>query len=130
MIDGYGKIVKKKRKVKEQVNYKFLLHNTMIATSTVVIDRTHFGDFRMPLRRGGQDYATWLMLLRNGATAYGINEALEQYRVGNKNSLAGKKTKSIKQVWDIQRQQEKIGRFKAWINVNLFAFNALKKYLF
>lgn len=130
MIDRDGNVVKKKRKVKEQVNYKFLLHNTMIATSTVIIDRTKLGDFRMPLRRGGQDYATWLMLLRDGTIAYGINEALEQYRVGNKDSLAGKKSKSIKQVWEIQTQQEHINKFKAWINVNLFILNALKKYLF
>lgn len=130
MIDVDGNVVKKKRKVKEQIKYKFLLHNTMIATSTVIVDRTKLGDFRMPLRRGGQDYATWLMLLRDGTVAYGINEALEQYRVGNKNSLAGKKGKSIKQVWEIQTQQEHICKFKAMINVCFFVFNALKKYLF
>ena len=130
MIDADGRIVKKKRKVKETINYKFLLRNTMIATSTVIVDRTVLGDFRMPLRRGGQDYATWLMLLRNGTIAYGINEVLEQYRVGNKNSLAGKKSKSIKQVWEIQTQQEKINKFKVWINVNCFIINALKKYFF
>lgn len=130
MIDGEGNVVKKKRKVKEQINYNFLLKNTMIATSTVLIDRKILGDFRMPLRRGGQDYATWLMLLRNGTIAYGINEALEQYRVGNKKSLAGKKGKSIKQVWEIQTQQENINKFKAFINLCCFVFNATKKYLF
>ena len=128
MIDSNGNIVKKKRKVKEQIGYKFLLKNTMIATSTVLIDRKKLGDFRMPLRRGGQDYATWLMLLRDGTIAYGINEALEQYRIGNNNSLAGKKRKSIKQVWEIQTQQENISKFKALINVFCFTVNAIKKY--
>ena len=130
MIDSNGNVVKKKRKVKEQINYKFLLKNTMIATSTVVIDRKKIGDFRMPLRRGGQDYATWLMLLRDGTIAYGINDALGQYRVGNKNSLAGKKGKSIRQVWEIQTKQEGINRFKAFFNLICFAFNAFKKYFF
>lgn len=130
MIDGDGKVVKKKRKVRETVDYKFLLRNTMIATSTVIVDRTVLGDFRMPLRRGGQDYATWLLLLRSGTIAHGINEALEQYRVGNKNSLAGKKGKSIKQVWEIQTQQEHIRKLRAFFNVACFAFNALRKYLF
>ena len=128
MIDADGKVVKKKRKVKESINYKFLLKNTMIATSTVVIDRKKLGDFRMPLRRGGQDYATWLMLLRDGTVAYGINDALEQYRVGNKNSLAGKKSRSVKQVWEIQTQQEKINKFKVMFNIACFSFNAFKKY--
>ena len=130
MIDSEGRIVKKKRKVKDKITYRFLLKNTMIATSTVLIDRNVKGDFRMPLRRGGQDYATWLMLLRDGTVAYGINEVLEQYRVGNKNSLAGKKTKSIRQVWEIQTQQEHINKFRAWFNINCFVVNALKKYFF
>lgn len=130
MIDGEGKLVKKKRRVKERIDYKFLLKNTMIATSTVLIDRKKLGDFRMPLRRGGQDYATWLMLLRDGTIAYGIDEALEQYRIGNKDSLAGKKGKSVKQVWEIQTKQEHINKFRAWINVNCFIINAFFKYFF
>ena len=130
MIDDDGIVVKKKRKIKDKVTYNFLLKNTMIATSTVLIDRKIKGDFRMPLRRGGQDYATWLMLLRDGTIAYGINEVLEQYRVGNKDSLAGNKMKSIKQVWEIQTKQEHINKFKACINVCFFVLNALKKYLF
>lgn len=129
MIDENDEIVKGKRAVKEQVDYKFLLKNTMIATSTVLIDRTVLGDFRMPLRRGGQDYATWLMLLRDGTIAYGINEALENYRVGNKDSLANNKWKSIKQVWEIQTQDEKINKVSAAINVGFFIVNALIKYV-
>lgn len=129
MIDDNGEIVKKKRKVKEKVNYKFLLHNTMIPTSSVIIDRNKTGDFTMPLRRSGQDYATWLQLLRDGTIAYGINEALVQYRVGHK-SLSSNKFKSIKQVWEIQTRDEHINKFSAFFNVICFGFNALKKYLF
>ncbi len=129
MINNEDQVVKKKRKVKEKVNYRFLLHNTMIATSSVVIDRSKLGDFRMPLRRGGQDYATWLMLLRDGTVAYGINQALVQYRVGNA-SLSSNKFKSIKQVWQIQTQDEKICKIKAFFHVLCFSVNALIKYLF
>ncbi|MDC7286906.1 glycosyltransferase family 2 protein [Blautia schinkii] len=129
MVDENDNVVKTKRKVKEQVDYNFLLHNTMIATSTVVVDRTKLGDFRMPLRRGGQDYATWLMLLRDGTIAYGINEALEDYRVGNKDSLASKKGKSVRQVWEIQTQDEGISKIVAVFNIFCFCVNAAKKYL-
>lgn len=130
MIDENDQIIKTKRKVREQIDYKFLLHNTMIATSTVLIDRSKLGDFRMPLRRGGQDYATWLMLLRNGIIAYGIDEVLEDYRVGNKDSLAGKKGKSVRQVWEIQTQDEGINKISAALNVFCFCINAVKKYFF
>jgi teichuronic acid biosynthesis glycosyltransferase TuaG len=129
MMDEKGETIKGKRKIKETCDYKYLLHNTIIATSSVVIDRTVLGDFRMPLRRGGQDYATWLMLLRGGAVARGINETLVRYRVAS-GSLSSNKFKSIKQVWEIQTQDEKINKFSAFFHVMCFGFNALKKYLF
>ncbi len=128
MIDGNSKIIKSKRSIKECCDYKYLLHNTIIATSSVVIDRSIAGDFRMPLRRGGQDYATWLMLLRSGTVACGINEALVKYRVSN-GSLSSNKFKSIKQVWEIQTNDEKINKVSAVFHIMCFGFNALKKYL-
>lgn len=128
MIDKDGKIVREKRAVKKSIDYKFLLKNTMVATSSVIIDRKHFGDFRMPLIRSGQDYATWLQLLRDGTVAYGINEVLVQYRI-SKGSLSSNKLKSIKQVWHIQRRQEKINPICVFYNTGWFVWNALKKYL-
>jgi teichuronic acid biosynthesis glycosyltransferase TuaG len=123
MVNNADEILKKKRRVKEKIDYRFLLHNTMIATSSVLIDRKKIGDFRMPLRRGGQDYATWLMLLRGGLIAYGINETLVKYRVGN-SSLSSNKFKSIQQVWQIQTQDEKIGKLSALFHVFCFSVNS------
>lgn len=128
MIDENSNLIKGKRRVKETCEYKYLLHNTIIATSSVIIDRNVLGDFRMPLRRGGQDYATWLSLLRNGTVACGIDEALVKYRVAS-GSLSSNKFKSIIQVWEIQTQDEKINKVSAAINVMKFGLNALKKYL-
>lgn len=127
MMDEKGKTIKAKRNLKTSCDYKYLLHNTVIATSSVLIDRSVMGDFRMPLRRGGQDYATWLMLLRNGAVACGINEALVRYRVSS-NSLSSNKFKSVKQVWEIQTQDEQINKVAASFHVLCFCFNAFKKY--
>lgn len=129
MIDEDGKLIKGRRNVREEVDYKFLLRNTMVATSSVLIDRSKFGDFRMPLRRGGQDYATWLLLLRSGETACGINEALVKYRQTS-NSLSSNKLKSIGQIWEIQTQNEHINKFTVGINILCFAFNAFRKYFF
>lgn len=129
MMNENSETIKEKRNIRETCDYKYLLHNTIIATSSVVIDRTVLGDFRMPLRRGGQDYATWLMLLRCGVVAQGINEALVRYRVAS-GSLSSNKFKSIKQVWEIQTQDEKINKVSAAFHVMRFSLNALKKYLF
>lgn len=127
MIDEEGNLVKPKRKVKEVIDYKFLMTNTMIATSSVLIDINKVGKFQMPLIRSGQDYATWLMLLRNGRKAYGINEALTQYR-RTENSLSSKKTKNWKKVWNIQVNEEKVHPFVAYIHCAGYVLNAVKKY--
>ena len=81
----------------------------------------------MNLRRCGQDYATWLKLLRNDVVACGINESLVKYRILD-NSLSSGKTKSIKQIWEIQTQDEGINRALVVIHLIKCCFNSLKKY--
>lgn len=127
MIDEEGQQIKGKRKVVEMIDYKFLLKNTMLATSSIVIDRQIIGDFRMPLIRSGQDYATWLLLMRNGTVAHGINEALVKYRK-SRNSLSANKLNSVKQVWTTQTKHENIKSYYAIYNSICFAFNAFKKH--
>lgn len=127
MIDDNDNLVKKKRNVVEVIDYKFLLTNTMIATSTVVIDRKVLGDFRMHLRRGGQDYATWLKLLRKGCNAVGINETLNRYRVGH-NSLSANKLNSVRQIWEIQKNDEGIGCLYVLLHIVKWCWNSIKKY--
>ena len=127
MIDGDDKIIKGKRKVKEEIDYKFLLSNTMIPTSGVMVDRIIKGDFRMHLRRGGQDYATWLRLLQDGSPAYGINEALVDYRIDG-DSLSSNKIKSIVQIWEIQTQDEGVGKVAAGWHIIKWCWNSVKKY--
>lgn len=127
MIDEKGEEIKGKREVNERIDYWFLLKNTMIATSSVIVDRNVVGCFQMPLIRSGQDYATWLQLMRNGTDAFGLNEVLVEYRVGS-NSLSSNKFKSIKQVWNIQVKNEDIDPVIATFHTACFIMNALKKY--
>ena len=58
MTDAEGNTLKDDIHVPEKISYQGLLRQTVIATSTVMLNRTKLPDFRMPLRRGGQDYAT------------------------------------------------------------------------
>lgn len=127
IIDRNGINIKNKIKVKDKINYNFLLKNTMIATSSVIIDRYKTGRFHMPLLRSGQDYATWLFLLRNDTYAYGINEVLIKYRRSN-NSLSANKIKSVKQVWSIQTSIEGVNPLIATYNTLWYILNALRKY--
>ena len=82
-------------KAPNKINYNGLLKNTIIGCSTVLIDRNIIGDFTMPLVRRGQDTATWLQLLKKEKYAYGISEALVNYRlVGN--SISSNKITALK----------------------------------
>lgn len=127
MIDGSNQVIKGKRKVKEEIDYHFLLSNTMIPTSGVLIDRCIMGDFRMHIRRGGQDYATWLKLLRGGSKAYGIDEALVGYRIDGE-SLSSNKMNSVRQIWEIQTKEEGIAKPIVLIHLFKWALNSVKKY--
>ncbi len=128
IIDENDNIIKNKRKVNKIVKYETLLKKTVISTSSVILDKEKVGFFQMPLLRSGQDYATWLIILRK-LNAYGIDEALTQYRKTN-GSLSSNKFKSIKQVFTIQRNQENIGIFKASYNTIFFVINAFIKHFF
>ena len=113
--------------VPEWTDYKHLLKRTVIATSTVLLDMNKVGEFSMPLRRSGQDYATWLKLLRKVEKAYGINEPLVLYRISPK-SLSSNKFKSIKQVYGIQTKDEGLNPIYAGYNTLCFCLYAFKKH--
>ena len=127
MIDEDGTLLKDKRKVKEVVDYKYLLKNTIISTSSVLLDIEKIGKFKMPDRRRGQDYATWLMLLRRGIVAYGVDEPLVKYR-RVQSSLSSKKARNVEDVWYVQRQYEGLSFVRVLFDCVCYMFNAVKKY--
>lgn len=128
MINENGQIVKGKRRTLPMVDYKVLLSHTIIACSSVIIDRQIIGEFRMTLVRKGQDFATWLSILKKGYKAYGINETLLQYRLAKK-SISSNKLMALKRTWNIYRNVEKLGFFNSSYYFAFYTFNALIKYI-
>lgn len=110
----------------DRLNYSGLLKNTAIACSTVMIDREIVGDFRMPLKRKGQDTATWLMILRDHDYAYLLPEVLNQYRQRS-GSLSDNKWKALARTWDTYRNFENLSFVKASYYFVHYAFNAVKR---
>lgn len=103
---------KKKAKVPKQLNYKQLLKNHAIFTSTVMLnmDKLSKEDIYMPNIRKGQDTATWWKILKKGITAYGITDVLAIYRVGEK-SISSNKVKALDRTWKLFKY-ENIGFIK------------------
>lgn len=125
MIDENGRTIKGKIKIKKHIKYKDLLTKTMISTPTVIIDRSVIGELRMPLRRTGQDYAFWLMLLRK-QNAFGIDEALVHVR-RRPNSLSKNKLQNLIDVWEVQTINEGIIKVGAFMNVIKYCAYSIRK---
>ena len=110
----------------KELDYIQYCKNTIIGCLTVIIDKEKVGDFRMPNIRSSHDMALWLLILKRGFKAYGLNEVLAKYRLVS-TSNTSKKSKAAKEVWDVYRKVEKLSIVKSlWYFVN-YAFNALKK---
>ena len=118
---------KHKVHVPKMINYNQALKNTTIFTSTVMLNMNCLTkqDIYMPNIKRGQDTATWWKILKKGITAYGIDEVLAVYRVGEK-SLSSNKIIALKRTWALYNR-ENIGFFRKIYSFNCYMFNAIKR---
>jgi len=113
-------------KVPEKMTYASYLRNTIIGCLTVIIDKEKTGKFQMPNIRSSHDMALWLLIMKRGFSAYGLDENLAYYRIVS-NSNTSKKWKAAKEVWDVYRKVEKLNIIYSVYNFIGYAYNAIKK---
>lgn len=112
--------------IPDRLDYRGLLCNTALATSTVIVDRERTGPFRMT-NTYYDDYALWLDLLKRGHVAHGLQEDLMRYRVLGQ-SVSRNKGKSARMVWRTYREIERLSPpVAAWCFAH-YALNAWRKY--
>ncbi|MBT3612577.1 MAG: glycosyltransferase family 2 protein [Flavobacteriales bacterium] len=110
----------------DKMTYHDYLKNTIIGCLTVVIDREKIGDFEMPNISSSHDMALWLLIMKRGFDAYGLNENLAKYRIVSTSNTANK-WRAAKDVWKVYRQFEKLSfLYSVWCFLN-YAFNAIIK---
>lgn len=95
-----------------------------LGCSTVMLRRNAFSDLSMPLLRTGQDYATWLKLLKTGKKAYLLNEVLTSYRI-LPTSISRNKVKKAKRQWQIYREVENLPMIKSAVCFCFYAWRAV-----
>lgn len=102
---GTGKIVH----VPETLNYRQALSNTTIFTTTVMFDTQKISKelLEMPVIKS-EDTALWWKVLRNGYTAFGLDENLVKYRRLGK-SLSSNKLEAVRRIWNLYRKAEGMG---------------------
>lgn len=107
--DGNGKGTGKVVHVPETMNYRQALSNTTIFTTTVMFDTRKIAKdlLEMPVIKS-EDTALWWKVLRNGYTAYGLDENLVKYRRPRK-SLSSNKVEALRRIWNLYRKAEHMG---------------------
>ena len=117
---GNGAVVK----VPKILPYKKALHNTIIFTSTVMIDRCIIPDelIKMPHIKS-EDTATWWNIMAAGYTAYGLNENLVKYRRVS-GTLSANKVEALRRIWVLLRKVAKRNIFSASWHFMLWAWLA------
>lgn len=130
IMDQHGDLLNKSVIAPPKLDYKFLLKKPgSIGCLTVMLDREKIDDVLMPNIKTRQDFALWLKVLRNGVTAYGLNESLSLYRKVP-GSISSNKIKAAKKNWYVYRHIEKLNLFQSvWYFLN-YAVRAIKKTLF
>jgi teichuronic acid biosynthesis glycosyltransferase TuaG len=110
----------------KKMTYDSYLKNTIIGCLTVIVDREKSGEFEMPNIRSSHDMALWLLIMKRGFSAYGLDDNLARYRIVTTSNTASK-WHAAKDVWKVYRQVEKLSFiYSAWCFF-WYAFNALKK---
>lgn len=101
---GTGRVVQ----VPSAISYRQALRNTTIFTSTVMFDTRKIArtELVMPQMKS-EDTALWWSLLRNGRTAYGLNENLVLYR-RSANTLSSNKLEAVRRIWMLYRKAEQL----------------------
>lgn len=120
---GTGKIVR----VPETLNYKQALSNTTIFTTTVMFDTEKISKdlLEMPIIKS-EDTALWYKVLRNGYTAYGLDENLVKYRRVGK-SLSSNKLEALRRIWNLYRKAEGLSVMRSAYHFCFWAVNAVRR---
>lgn len=122
---GTGKVVR----VPDSLTYKQALKNTTIFTSTVMFDTDKISkeQLLMPAIKS-EDTALWFRVLRQGYTAYGLDENLVRYRrMGG--TLSSNKLEALRRIWNLYRKAEGLSFFYSAYNFCFWAVHAVKRRL-
>lgn len=123
--EGMGKVVR----VPASLSYKQALSNTTIFTTTVMFDTEKIDRelLEMPVIKS-EDTALWWKILRNGYTAYGLDENLVKYRRIEK-SLSSNKLEAMRRIWNLYRRAEGMGVLSSAWHFCFWAVRAVKRRL-
>ena len=114
-------------KVPKSLNYKQALKGNQIGCLTVMLDRSHVQNIEFSKQKH-EDYILWLNSLKQGITAFGLNESLALYRIGNSKSISNNKLKSALWTWNVYRNNMKLSFIESLYYFIFYIFRGLRKH--
>jgi teichuronic acid biosynthesis glycosyltransferase TuaG len=109
------------------LNYQQALKGNKIGCLTVMMDRKQIANIHFTTQKH-EDYILWLNILKQGITAYGIQESFALYRTGNSKSISGNKIQSALWTWKVYRESQKLSVVKSMYYMWFYVVNGLKKH--
>jgi teichuronic acid biosynthesis glycosyltransferase TuaG len=96
--------------VPEKIHYKALLKTCVISCLTVILDSEKVGRRYFPEYTKREDFAYWLLILKDVQFAFGLNKPLALYRCHRASSSSNKFDMAIK-TWEMYRKIEGLSLF-------------------
>ena len=113
--------------IPKSLNYNQALKGNQIGCLTVMLDRNQIANIHFTTQKH-EDYILWLNILKQGITAYGIQESFALYRTGNSKSISGNKLQSALWTWKVYRDNQKLSVVKSMYYFWLYVVSGLKKH--
>lgn len=114
-------------RVPARLTHRQLLRRNLVGCLTAVVDLQQTGPVSMPDLPGAEDWALWLRVLRDGGTAFGIDEPLALYRVAQPGSHSARRWRAVRAVWAVLRREEHLAVPAAALHLLTDAAAALRK---
>ena len=113
--------------IPKSLNYNQALKGNQIGCLTVMLDRKQIANIHFTTQKH-EDYILWLNILKQGITAYGIQESFALYRTGNSKSISGNKMQSALWTWKVYRDNQKLSVLKSMYYMLFYVVSGLKKH--
>ena len=97
-MDALGKPIDRQFYVPDTISYRQLLKQNVISNSSALVRKQLYEKYYAAGDNMHEDFATWLLILKSGGFARGINEPFLIYRLSPL-SKSGNKIKSAKMNW-------------------------------
>ena len=108
-------------------NYSSFIHNTSIATSTMMVKRKEIINIKFTKTKICEDYYFKCQLLKKVNYAFCLNQFLTKYRI-RKNSLQSNALRNFFWIWKINKDYNKLNFFKNIFSLLCISLNSIKKY--